>query len=109
MKHWLVCSSNDNGVLGAVRALESRGFGPDHAVAVGINGTDCITELEKEKPTAFFGSILLSAKRHGYQTTEMLYHWIKEGIEPPLDTRTVRVLITRGNFRQILKEQGVRP
>ncbi len=108
VKHWLVCSTNDNGVLGAVRALEGRGFGADSAVGIGINGTDCITELEKNKPTAFYGSILLSAKSHGYQTTEMLYHWIKDGIEPPLDTRTVGVLITRDNFRQILKEQGVR-
>jgi L-arabinose transport system substrate-binding protein len=108
VKHWLVCGNNDNAVLGAVRALEGRGFGPTTAVAVGINGTDCIVELEKEKPTAFFGSMLLSAKSHGYQTCEMMYRWIKDGVEPPLDTRTVGVLITRENFRQVLKEQGVR-
>lgn len=108
VKHWLVCGNNDNGVLGAVRALEGRGYAPESCVAVGINGTDCIVELEKEKPTSFFGSMLLSAKSHGYQTSEMMYRWIKDGIEPPLDTRTVGVLITRENFRQVLKEQGVR-
>jgi L-arabinose transport system substrate-binding protein len=108
VKNWLVCGTNDSAVLGAVRALEGRGFGADTAIGVGINGTDCIVELEKEKPTAFFGSILLSAKSHGYQTSEMMYRWIKDGVEPPLDTRTVGVLITRENFRQVLKEQGVR-
>ena len=51
--------------------------------------------------------MLLSAKSHGYQTCEMMYRWIKDGVEPPLDTRTVGVLITRENFRQVLKEQGV--
>jgi L-arabinose transport system substrate-binding protein len=108
VKHWLVCSSNDNGVLGAIRALEGRGFAPESCVGVGINGTDCIVELEKAKPTSFYGSMLLSAKAHGYQTCEMMYKWIKDGVEPPLDTRTVGVLITRENFRQVLKEQGVR-
>jgi L-arabinose transport system substrate-binding protein len=108
VKHWLVCGVNDNGVLGAVRSLEGRGFGPETAIGIGINGTDCIIELEKEKPTAFFGSMLLSAKSHGYQTCEMLYKWIKDGVEPPLDSRTVGVLITRENFRQVLKEQGIR-
>jgi L-arabinose transport system substrate-binding protein len=108
VKHWLVCGMNDSGVLGATRALEGRGFGPDTAVGVGINGTDCIVEFEKEKPTAFFGSMLLSAKSHGYQTSEMMYKWIKDGAEPPLDSRTVGVLITRENFRQVLKDQGLR-
>jgi len=108
VKHWLVCGMNDSAVLGAVRALEGRGFAPESCVAVGINGTDCIVELEKAKPTSFHGSMLLSAKAHGYQTAEMMYKWIKDGVEPPLDTRTVGVLITRANFRQVLKEQGVR-
>lgn len=108
VKRWLICGFNDNAVLGAVRAFEGRGFGPDTAIGIGINGTDCIVELEKEKPTAFFGSMLLSAKDHGYKTCEMMYKWIKDGVEPPLDTRTVGLLITRENFRQVLKEQGVR-
>jgi hypothetical protein len=29
-------------------------------------------------------------------------------VEPPLDTRTVGTLITRENFKQVLKEQGIR-
>jgi L-arabinose transport system substrate-binding protein len=108
VKHWLVCGGNDSAVLGAVRALEGRGFPADSSVGIGINGTDCITELEKEKPTSFYGSMLLSAKAHGYQTAEMMFHWIKDGTEPPLDSRTVGVLITRDNFQQVLKEQGIR-
>ena len=107
VKHWLVCGTNDNAVLGAIRALEGRGFAPESSVGIGINGTDCIVELEKSKPTSFYGSMLLSAKEHGYKTTEMLYKWIKDGVEPPLDTRTVGTLITRENFRQVLKEQGI--
>ncbi|MDO8539985.1 MAG: hypothetical protein Q7S40_06040 [Opitutaceae bacterium] len=108
VKHWLVCSINDDAVLGAVRALEGRGFIADDAIGVGINGTDCIIELEKERPTSFHGSILLSAEDHGYRTSGMMYKWIKDGVEPPIDTRTVGTLITRENFRHALREQGVR-
>ncbi len=52
--------------------------------------------------------MLLQPKKHGYETAAMMYKWIKDGVEPPLDTRTVGILITRENFRQTLKEQGIR-
>lgn len=108
VKHWLICGMNDSAVIGAVRALEGRGFDATTAVGIGINGTDCIPEFERTKPTAFFASSLLSARQHGYETAKMLYQWVQDGKEPPLDTRTVGVLIYRANFRTVLKEQGIR-
>lgn len=107
IKRWLILGMNDSAVLGAVRAVEARGFGPDTAVGIGINGTDCIDELRKPKPTAFFGSMLASAPYEGFRATELLYKWIKEGVEPPLDTRTEGILITRENFEAILKREGI--
>lgn len=107
VKKWIVSGGNDSCVLGAVRALEGRGVKVEDAIAVGINGTDCIPELEKASPTSFYGSFLLSAREHGYTTTMMMYEWIKNGKEPPLDTRTVGKLITRDTFRQILKDEGI--
>jgi L-arabinose transport system substrate-binding protein len=108
VKHWLICGINDNAVLGAVRALEGRGHAPESSIGIGIDGTDCIDELEKANPTSFYGSMLLQSRRHGYETAELMYRWIKEGVQPPLDTRTAGVFITRENFRQVLKEQGLR-
>lgn len=108
VKHWLVLGPADNFVIGAVRALEGRGLGPADAIAVGINGTDCIPEFEKPTPTAFFASVLLAPKKHGYDTVAMLHRWVTTGVEPPLDTRTAGMLITRENFAQVLKEQGIR-
>lgn len=107
-KRWLVLGPADNFVLGAVRALEGRGIGPERAIAVGINGTDCIVEFEKPTPTAFFASVLLAPKKHGYDTVVMLHDWVVKGKEPPLDTRTAGILIRRDNFAQILAEQGIR-
>ncbi|MCC8180036.1 MAG: arabinose ABC transporter substrate-binding protein [Planctomycetes bacterium] len=107
VKYWLVGGPNDNSVLGAVRALEGRGIPVENAVAIGINGTDCIGELEKANPTSFYGSILGLAGVEGYESARMMYEWIKDGKEPPLDTRTVGRLITRANFRQVLAEEGM--
>ena len=105
---WLVCGLNDNAVLGAVRALEGRGRKAAEVIGIGINGTDCIAELEKAEATGFFGSVLLMPRQHGHDTATMLYRWVKDGQEPPRDTRTAGVLIHRGNFRAVLTEQGIR-
>ncbi len=107
VKRWLICGLNDSAVLGGVRSTEGRGFTADNVIGIGINGTDCIDELSKPQPTGFFGSALLRAKQHGYDTSDMMYKWIKDGTEPPKDTRTIGILITRDNFKQVLKDQGV--
>ncbi len=109
VKYWLICALNDTGVLGAVRATEGRGFSADHVIGIGINGTDCIDELRKAKPTGFHGSMLVSAPAEGFRTAEMLYHWVKDGQVPPLDTRTTGIFITRENFESVLRQEGILP
>jgi L-arabinose transport system substrate-binding protein len=108
IKRWLVIGMNDNAVLGAIRATEGRGLNADNVIGVGINGTDCHTEFEKTSPTGFWASILLSPKRHGYDTAAMVYRWVAENVEPPLATRIEDgILLTRKNFLQVLKENGI--
>jgi L-arabinose transport system substrate-binding protein len=109
IKHWLACALNDTGVLGAIRATEARGFTAENVIGIGINGTDCIDELRKPKPTGFYGSMLVSAPGEGFRATEMLYHWVKDGTNPPLDTRTPGIFITRENFEATLKKEGIIP
>lgn len=107
VKRWLIVGMNDTAVLGAVRATEGRGFTADQVIGIGINGTDCIDELRKSKPTGFYGSMLVSAPFEGNKTAEMLYRWIKDGVAPPLETRTPGILITRENFEQVLRQEGI--
>ncbi len=107
VKRWLVVGMNDTAVLGAVRATEGRGFTAGNVIGIGINGTDCIDELRKAKPTGFHGSMLVSAPAEGFKSSEMLYHWIKDGTAPALDTRTTGILIIRENFEQVLRKEGI--
>jgi L-arabinose transport system substrate-binding protein len=107
VKNWLVCGLNDNTVIGAIRAMEGRGLKAANVIGIGINGTDCLVEFEKKEPTGFYGSMLLTPKKHGYDTAESMYKWIKDGVEPPKITYTTGILITRDTYKTIMKEQGL--
>jgi len=106
-KNWIVFGMNDESVLGAIRALEGRGIGADRTIGVGIGGSTGMADWQMAKPTGFFAAVLISPKRHGYDTAEYMYKWITEGIEPPKETFTQGILITRDNYKQIMKEQGL--
>lgn len=108
IKNWLIASMNDSGVIGAVRATEALQITPDHVVAIGINGDQAVEEFKKSQPTGVFGSVLLQAKRHGFDTCEMMYNWITKGTEPPKLTYTDGILITRENYQKTLADQGVK-
>ncbi len=107
IKNWGACGLNDNAALGAVRAMEGRGLKAENIIGVGLGGAECKVELEKTQPTGFYGSIFISAITHGTLPTEMLYDWVVNGKEPPLDTRTAGTLITRDNFREVYKDAGM--
>jgi L-arabinose transport system substrate-binding protein len=107
VKHWLVTGMNDSAAMGAVRATEAFNIKPENVIGIGINGDAALEDLKKPQPTGLYGSILLQARRHGYDTAHMMYKWIKDGVEPPKITYTDGVLITRDNYKQILKEQGL--
>jgi L-arabinose transport system substrate-binding protein len=107
VKHWLIAGMNDAAVMGAVRATEAYNIKPADVIGIGINGDSALEDLKKPEPTGLYGSILLQAKRHGFDTADMMYKWIKNGVEPPKITYTDGVLITRDNYKQVLKEQGL--
>ena len=108
VKQWLVVGMNDNTVLGGIRATEGQGFDAKNVIGIGINGVDAVNELAKSQATGFHGSLLPSPDVHGFKSTEMLYQWVTEGIEPPKYTAVEDVvLITRDNFKQELEKKGL--
>jgi L-arabinose transport system substrate-binding protein len=107
VKQWLIAGINDDSVVGAVRATENRQFSAARIIGVGIGGDVGRPDLEQAEPTGFVASVLISPKRHGYETAELMYKWIKDGTVPPKVTWTQGILINRDNFKQVLKEQGL--
>ncbi|MRW83163.1 substrate-binding domain-containing protein [Pseudoduganella sp. FT26W] len=106
-KHWVAVGLNDEAVLGAVRAAEGRGIKADNMVGIGIGGAKAAeNELNKPQPTGFFGSVMISAREHGYQTSVNLYNWITGKGTPPAEVLTKGMLMTRANQAEVRKAMG---
>ena len=107
-KKWVIFGLNDEAVIGSVRALEGNGFKTDDIIGVGIGGSDSgLNEFKKENPTGFFGTVVLSPLRHGYETSINMYNWISTGIEPEKLIYTSGVLATRTNYEEVRKSLGL--
>ncbi|MBV8501606.1 MAG: arabinose ABC transporter substrate-binding protein [Paucibacter sp.] len=107
-KHWVAFGLNDEAVLGAVRAGEGRGFKQDAMLGIGIGGSQAaLNEFAKPAATAFFGTVLISPKRHGYETTLLVYQWVTENKAPPSLTLTSGTLMTRRNQAEVRKQMGL--
>jgi L-arabinose transport system substrate-binding protein len=51
--------------------------------------------------------VIISPKRHGEETSELVYTWIKDGKEPPLVTLTTGMLATRDNVADVREKMGL--
>ncbi len=107
-KRWVAFGLNDEAALGAVRAAEGRGIKQDAMLAIGIGGSQtALNEFTKPTPTAFYGTVLISPKRHGYETAVAVFEWATQGKAPPPVTLTSGVLMTRQNQAEIRKQMGL--
>ena len=107
IKKWVIFSSNDDGVLGAVRALSNRGVPPTDMIGVGINGTLAAKEWAKGQPTGVLASVLLKSKVHGANTVDMMDKWIKDCTKPALETYTTGTTVNKDNYKDEFKKAGV--
>ncbi|WP_158876106.1 arabinose ABC transporter substrate-binding protein [Antarcticirhabdus aurantiaca] len=108
IQHWVAVGLNDEAVLGAVRATESVGISAANVVGVGIGGAEsAINEFKKPSETGFFGTVIISPKRHGYETALNMYEWIANDAEPEKLILTSGQLATRGDYEQVRKDLGI--
>lgn len=108
IKRWVAFGLNDEAVLGAVRAAEQHGIKAADMIGVGIGGDlSAVNEFKKSQPTGFFATVLISPKRHGFETAKLMYDWIKNNKEPPKLTLTAGYIMHRDDYPQVRKEAGV--
>ena len=107
-KKWIAFGLNDEAALGSVRALEGKGFKADSVISVGIGGSaSALNEFAKAEPTGLFGTVLISPKRHGYETAMNMYEWIKNDKAPEGLILTSGFSATRDNIKQVRVEAGL--
>jgi L-arabinose transport system substrate-binding protein len=108
VKYWIAFGLNDEAVLGAVRATESVKIPAANVIGVGIGGADsAINEFKKPSATGFFGTVIISPKRHGYETALDMYDWVANGKEPPKLTLTSGQLALRSDYQDVRKSLGI--
>lgn len=107
IKKWVCLSSNDDGMMGAVRAIESHKIPAADIIGVGINGGPPIKEeFDSDKASGVFGSILLSPSQHGGKTVELMFDWLTKGTVPPPVTLTSGTAITRDNYKEAMAKES---
>jgi L-arabinose transport system substrate-binding protein len=107
-KKWIAFGLNDEAALGAVRAAEGQGIKTDSMIAIGIGGSaSASSEFAKKDVTAFLGTVLISPKRHGYETAMNMYEWVKNGKAPPALTLTSGKIMYRDNQKEVKAEMGL--
>ncbi|GEN26678.1 L-arabinose-binding periplasmic protein [Halovibrio variabilis] len=107
-EHWVIYALNEESVLGGVRATEQYGLKAEDVIGVGINGSGAaFAEFSRNDPTGFHGTVAVSSTMHGRQTAEDLYRWITEDQEPPANTETSGVLMTREDWQTVREELGL--
>jgi L-arabinose transport system substrate-binding protein len=107
IKKWVIYSSNDDGVLGAVRSLTNASFKPEDIIGVGINGPLAAKEFAKGQPTGIVGSVALQPKKHGGESVKMMKAWVLDGKEPAKETYEDGVFINKDNYKEVFKELGL--
>lgn len=108
IKYWVAFGLNDEAVLGAVRATESVGIPAENVIGVGIGGAEsAINEFKKPDPTGFVGTVIISPKRHGYETALNMYEWIANDKAPEPLILTAGALATRDTYEAVRKDLGI--
>ncbi|KQV79207.1 sugar ABC transporter substrate-binding protein [Massilia sp. Root351] len=106
-KRWVAFGLNDEAVLGAVRAAEGRGLRADSMIGIGIGGSKtALNEFAKPAATGFYGTVQISPKRHGYETSLLMHQWITANQPPAAVTLTKGTLMTRKNQAELVKAGG---
>lgn len=85
--HWILWSCNDDGVMGAVRALEQGGVPASNVIGVGLNGHLACDEWKKPEASGFRATIYNRSASHGEFAVMAMYNHIKYGV--PLPVRIV--------------------
>lgn len=100
IKKWLVTGANEEGSIGALRALESAGLDAD-ACVVGLGAYMAKDEWKKEGPNAMKASAYFSADQVGRGSVEVLLQIIN-GEEPPMETAVDAVVVTPETYQEVM-------
>lgn len=98
--NWVFWACNDDGVLGAARAMENAGYISEQGIGIGIDGSRACDAFGNNRETAFRGTMWLNAENHGSIAVRLLLAAVKENQPIPEKTFSEPELITAANFSE---------
>lgn len=101
--NWVFYSCNDDGVLGAARAMENAGYAAEDGLGIGIDGSRACDAFGGGVPLAFRGTMWLNSANHGATAVEQLVKSIREGSPLPEASYAAPEFITAENFEATYK------
>jgi L-arabinose transport system substrate-binding protein len=101
--NWIFYSCNDDGVLGAARAMENAGYKPEQGMGIGIDGSRACDAFGAGKASGFRGTMWLNSENHGATAVKLLVASIKDGAALPTQTFTDPEFINPENFATTYK------
>lgn len=97
-ENWIFFACNDDGVIGAARAMENSGYPAEAGIGVGIDGSRACDAFGNGRESAFKGTMWLNPANHGRKAVELLLTAIKDGTALPPATYSDPELVTLANF-----------
>lgn len=101
--HWVLWSCNDDGVLGAVRALENASVKADNIIGIGLGAHMACDEWNKAKPTGFKAAVYLNSALHGKKAMEIMYDYLTKGTALPENSIIPGVMVDPSNYKTTLE------
>lgn len=97
IEKFVLYSCNDDGVMGAVRALEQAGVAAENIIGIGLGAHLACDEWAKEEDTGFSGAIWIDAGNHGRYAVAAMVNYLRYDVPLPAFTFAPGILVTKGN------------
>lgn len=104
-KRFLIDACNDDGVLGAVRALEQAGVATADIIGVGINGQMACEEFKKAEETGLRASVYVDSRVHGATAVKLMHDFVANGTAIPARTIIDGLVITKADNKGVAECQ----
>jgi L-arabinose transport system substrate-binding protein len=97
--HWIVTGINDDGAIAPLRVFEENGFPLENVLACGLGGYIMSYE-EFQKSHNSYIVTKLQPFAEGEAAVNILYDFITEGKEMPMETLVPGVIVTKENYQE---------
>jgi L-arabinose transport system substrate-binding protein len=104
IKKWMVMTANEEGAVGATRALEQNNL-DEQSCVIGIGGYLAKDEFKKSY-SAMKAAAYFSADAVGGYSAKLLMDKILKGKEIPMETSFDAIVVTKINYKQVMGDEA---